>query len=101
MTQRSYYGSRPSLGESLALIIYNGLSPDDFSTDSQRQDAALRPSIRSRYYHFRRTYRAAPAAFIHGCVDWEGGAPAASQADISERQVGHGRVSVRASHSIG
>src|SRR3972149_5152790 len=83
MTQRSYYGSRPSLGESLALIIYNGLSPDDFSAESQRQVAALRPSIGSRYDHFQHTYRDDPAAFIHDCVDWEGGSPADYQPDIA------------------
>ena len=89
------------MGESLALIIYNGLSPDDFSAESQRQVAALRPSIGSRYDHFQHTYRDDPAAFIHDCVDWEGGAPADYQTDIAERLVEHGRVSVRASHSIG
>src|SRR3989304_4567584 len=101
MTQRSYSGSRPSLGESLALIIYNGLSPDDFSAESQRQVAALRPSIGSRYDHFQHPYRDAPAAFIHDCVDWEGGSPADYQTDIAERLISKRRVAVRASHAVG
>src|SRR3972149_4084676 len=101
MTQRSYYGSRPSLGESLALIIYNGLSPDDFSAESQRQVAALRPSIGSRYDHFQPPYRDDPAAFIHDCVDWEGGSPADYQTDIAERLISKRRVAVRASHAVG
>lgn len=85
----------------MALIIYNGLSPDDFDADARRQSEALRPSPGSRYARFQLTYRDDPVAFIHDCIDWEGGAPADYQDDILARLISKRRVAVRASHGVG
>lgn len=89
------------MGASLALIIYNGLSPDDFDAENRQRVATLRPSAGSRYDRFQQTYRSDPVAFIHDCVDWEGGSPADYQDDILSRLIDKRRVAVRASHGIG
>src|SRR3972149_4282876 len=61
----------------------------------------LRVDPGTPYGRFQPPSRDDPAAFIHDCVDWEGGSPADYQTDIAERLISKRRVGVRAAHAVG